>query len=713
MDAPVSRRVFLKAGLGAAGSFMLGMHLPGLGAATASAGAAQRIFTPNAFITIGSDGIVTLTMPYVEMGQGTYTSIPMLLAEELEVDLAQIRTAHAPTAPAYRHGLFGVQLTGASASIRAAWLPMRQAGAAARSMLVQAAANRWQVDPASCKAARGEVLHPASGRKLSYGALAGDAAALPVPKEVALKPAGSYTLVGKAAKRTDTPSKVNGSAKFGIDTVLPGMKVAAVAACPVFGGKLAKVDDSKALKVKGVRKVVRLDDAVAVIADHTGAARKGLAALAITWDEGPNASFSSTAWEQKLVEAGKGKGLVAHDEGGYAQLAAGPGRKVAAVYTMPFLAHATMEPMNATARVTKDGADIWTGTQAPERMQKFVAAALGIPPTSVRIHNQLLGGGFGRRLEVDIGVQAALVAKQVNYPVKVIWSREEDIQHDYYRPFWRDEMAAVLDDSGMPQGFSHRFAGSAVEARYAPEWMSKGIDTDAVEQAEGPYHIPARYVEYMPVETNVPTGFWRGVGPTHNIFVVESFIDELAHTAGKDPVAYRQALLGRNPRALGVLNLAAQKAGWGSRKPGPREGIGVSVGTAWGSYAAAIIECAVSDEGQVTVKRVVTAIDCGQAVHPDGVVAQTESGQVYGLTAALYGKLTLENGRIVQSNFHDYQLMRINEMPQMETHLVPSTEAPGGMGELGTALIAPALANAVFAATGKRVRSLPLEVGKA
>ncbi|MTW13629.1 molybdopterin-dependent oxidoreductase [Pseudoduganella eburnea] len=704
MEALVSRREFLKASAGATGSLVLAVHLPGLAAAAHS-------FTPNAFVTIGSDGMVTLTMPYVEMGQGTYTSIPMLVAEELEVDLSQVRTAHAPADPAYRHGLFGVQLTGASASIRAAWMPLRQAGAAARTMLVQAAAKQWGVDPASCKAVRGEVVHAGSGRKLAYGALAADAAALPVPKDIALKPAGSYTLVGKGAKRTDTPSKVNGTAKFGIDAVVPGMKVAAIAACPVFGGKLAKVDDSKALKVKGVRKVVRLDDAVAVIADHTGAARKGLAACAITWDEGSNKGFSSAAWEQKLASAGKEKGLVVHDEGGYAKVAGGAGRKVDAVYTMPFLAHATMEPMNATARVGKDGVDIWTGTQAPERLQNFVGKALGIAPASVRVHNQLLGGGFGRRLEVDVAVQAALVARQVDYPVKLIWSREEDIQHDYYRPFWRDEMAAVLDAGGMPVAFSHRFAGSSIEARYAPEWLAKGIDTDAVEMAEGPYSIPARYVEYMPVETGVPTGFWRGVGPTHNIFVVESFIDELADAAGKDPVAYRQALLGKNPRALAVLNLAAQKAGWATRKPGPGEGFGVSVGTAWGSFAAAVLECAVSKEGTVTVKRVVTAIDCGQPVHPDGVVAQAEGGQVYGLTAALYGKLTLENGRIMQSNFHDYPLMRMNEMPVMETHIVPSTESPGGMGELGTALIAPALANAVFAATGKRLRTLPLEVG--
>jgi CO/xanthine dehydrogenase Mo-binding subunit len=703
----VNRRVFLKAGLGAAGSMILSVWLPAGHAAAASAAATR--FSPNACIAIGRDGQVTLVMPFVEMGQGTYTSIPMLIAEELEVDPGKVKLEHAPAnEKLFAHPIFGVQLTGASSSIRGAWMPMRQAGAAARTMLISAAASTWKVAPDSCKAVNGEVVHVPSGRKLKYGALVAKAAQLPVPKDVVLKPDAAFSLIGKPLKRLDVPSKVNGSAKFGIDAQVPGMKIAAVAACPVFGGRLAAVDDSKARAVKGVRQIVRLDDAVAVIADHNGAARKGLAALVITWDDGPNGKFSSQEWEHQLEEAAKKKGLVAVNEGNVAQLAASGGKKVEAVYFAPFLAHAAMEPMNCTALVREDGVEIWTGTQAPGRAQAFVAKALNVDPAKVNINNHLLGGGFGRRLEVDNIVQAALIAKQAGHPVKVIWSREEDMQHDYYRPFYRDEIAVVFDATGAPAGFSHRFVGSSVEARYAPAWMAKGIDTDAIDAAESPYDFPHKYVEYGAFEAPVPTGFWRGVGSTHNTFVIECFMDEVAAAAGQEPLAFRRALLTKNPRALAVLNMAAEKAGWG-RKMEAGSGMGLSVAASWGSFAAAVVECAVSKEGQVTLKRVVTAVDCGQAVNPDGVVAQMESGQIYGLSAALYGKLGVENGRIVQSNFHDYPVLRINEVPVMETHLIKSTAAPGGMGELGTAVIGPALANAVFAATGKRVRRFPLE----
>jgi len=706
MNAPTefraSRRHFIQASLGAAGGLMLSFYLPDAGAA-----AAATAFKPNAFIVIAPNGRVTMIMPYVEMGQGTYTSIPILLADELEVDLDKISWQHAPADPAYKHGMFGVQLTGASASIRAAWKPMREAGATARIMLVQAAADQWKVSPDTCKAAHGEVVHTPSGRKLGYGALAANAAKLPVPKQVSLKAPAAYTHIGKPAKRLDSADKVNGKAMFGIDAQVRGMKVAAVKACPVFGGKVASVNDAAAMKVKGVRKVVKLDDAVAVIADHTGAAKKGLAALEVTWDEGPNAKFSTAVWEQELEAAARKKGLMHINEGDFDKAAAG-GKKMEAIYFAPFLAHATMEPMNCTALVRPGSVQIWTGTQTAERAQQFVAKALGVEPKTVKINNFLLGGGFGRRLEVDVVVQAALIAKQVSYPVKVIWSREEDTQHDFYRPFYRDELAVALDGQGKPVAFRHRFVGSAVEARYAPGWMSKGVDTDAVDAAESPYDFANRQVEYLAVESAVPTGFWRGVGPTHNTFVIESFMDEVALASGKDPLAFRQAILTRNPRALGVLNLATQKAGWG-RKMEPGTGMGLAVATAWGSYACAVVECAVSPEGQITLKKVTTAIDCGQVVHPEGVLHQAESGQTYGLTAALYGKLTVENGRVVQGNFHEYPIMRINEVPPMETHIVPSTESPGGMGELGTAVIGPALANAVFVATGKRLRRLPLE----
>jgi CO/xanthine dehydrogenase Mo-binding subunit len=706
MNAPTefsaSRRHFMQASLGAAGGLMLSFYLPEAGAA-----AATTAFKPNAFIAIAPDGRVTMVMPYVEMGQGTYTSIPILLADELEVDLDKVSWQHAPADPAYKHGMFGVQLTGASASVRAAWKPLREAGATARVMLVQAAADQWKVSPDTCKAAHGEVLHTPSGRKLGYGKLAASAAKLPVPKQVTLKTHESFTHIGKPAKRLDVADKVNGKAMFGIDAQVPGMKVAAVKACPVFGGKLAKIDDSKAMQVKGVRKVVKLDDAVAVIADHTGAARKGLAALDITWDEGPNARFSSAAWEQELEAAARKPGLMHIKEGDFDKAAAA-GKTVQAVYFAPFLAHATMEPMNCTALVKPGSVEIWTGTQTPERAVNFVSKALGVEPKTVKINNFLLGGGFGRRLEVDVIVQAALIARQVNYPVKVIWSREEDTQHDWYRPFYRDELSVALDAQGKPVGFKHRFVGSAIEARYAPAWMAKGVDTDAIDAAESPYDFPHRHVEYLAVETAVPTGFWRGVGPTHNTFVIESFMDEVALATGKDPLAFRQAILSKNPRALGVLNLATQKAGWG-KKMEPGTGMGLAVATAWGSYACAVVECAVNADGQISLKKITTAVDCGQVVHPEGVLHQTESGQTFGLTAALYGKLTLENGRVKQGNFHEYPIMRLSEVPPMEVHVVPSHESPGGMGELGTAVITPAVANAVFAATGKRLRRTPLE----
>lgn len=700
----MERRNFLKVSAGAAGGMILSFYLP-----PAQAAAAPANFSPNAFITIDGKGQVTMVMPFVEMGQGTYTAIPMLIAEELEIDIAKVKLEHAPAnEKVYGHPLFGVQLTGASSSIRGAWKPMRTAGATARTMLVAAAAEHWKVAPETCKAANGAVIHVPSGRKLGYGELAAKAAALPVPKDVQLKPNSAFTLIGTPAKRLDLAGKVNGSARFGIDAQVPGMKIAAVAACPVFGGKLAKVDASQALRVKGVRKVVELEDAVAVIADHNGAARKGLAALAITWDDGPNGKFSGQLWERQLEEAATKKGLVAVNEGDFAKLAASGAKTMQAVYFTPFLAHAAMEPMNCTAHVRKDGVEVWTGTQAPGRAQAFVAKALNLDPARVKINNALLGGGFGRRLEVDNVVQAALIAQKAGMPVKVVWSREEDMQHDYYRPFFRDELAAAFDSSGAPVGFSHRFVGSAVEARYAPAWVSNGIDTDAIDAAESPYDFAHKYVEFGAFESPVPTGFWRGVGPTHNTFVIESFIDEMASAAGADPVAYRRAMLRKNPRALAVLNLAAEKAGWG-RKMAPGTGVGVALATAWQSYAAAVVECAVGNDGQVTLKRVVTAVDCGQPVNPRGVVAQMESGHVYGLSAALYGKLAVENGRVIQGNFHDYPVMRINEMPAMDIHVVNSTESPGGTGEIGTAVIAPALANAVFAVTGKRVRRLPLE----
>ena len=696
-----TRRTFLKASLGATGGLILSLYLPearSLGEPTA--------FTPNAFISIGRDGLVTLTMSFVEMGQGSYTSVTMLIAEELEVDLTSVKLVHAPADEArYAHPTYHMQLTGGSSTVRAAWMPMRQAGAAVRMMLVAAAADQWKVAADSCTASRGQVLHAASGRRLSYGTLSALAALMPVPaaKDIVLKPVMALELAGKSTHRLDTPSKVNGSAVFGIDVQVPGMKIAAVAACPVFGGRLASVDAAPAMKIRGVRQVVKLDNAVAVIADHNWAARTGLAALDIKWDEGANAKFSTEEWLRQLEQAGKTKGRIALDEGRPPQ----EGRRIDAVYHAPLMAHATMEPMNCTVLVGKDGAEIWTGTQAPARAQALVADALKLDPAKVTVNNHYIGGGFGRRLDADYVVQAALIARQVNYPVKMIWSREEDMQHGQYRPYYRDELSATVDAAGLVTGFSHRVIGSSVRARYAPAWLKDGLDTDAVAAAESLYDIGHKYVEYCVHESPIPSGFWRGVGPTHNTFVVESFIDELAAAANADPLAYRLAMLGKQPRARAALAMVAQKAGW-STVNAPGTGMGLSVISWWGSAAACVVQCAVGGDGQVSLKRVVIVVDCGFAVNPDGVVSQIEGGAIYALSAALYGKLTVENGRIAQSNFHDYPVLRMNEMPIFETHIVPSSEPPGGVGELGTAVLGPALANAVFAASGKRTRTLPV-----
>jgi isoquinoline 1-oxidoreductase beta subunit len=712
-DGGMSRRTFPKASAAAGGGLLLSFSLPALRRDAEAAGPSTvNTFAPNAFIRIGRDGRVTLVMPYVEMGQGTYTSIPMLIAEELEVGLDQVRLEHAPPDDKlYANPLLGFQNTGGSLSVRAAWEPLRRAGATGRSMLVSAAAQAWQVDASSCRAERGTVIHVPTGRRVTYGALIDKAATLPVPVKVALKDPKDFKLIGTPAKRLDTPDKVNGKAQFGIDVKVPGMKIATVAACPVFGGKLAGVDESKAKAVKGVRQVVRLDNAVAVVADHMWAAQQGLGALDIRWDEGPNATLSTADIVRQLEAASQKPGVVARKEGDVARAMAGAAKKLEAVYQLPFLAQATMEPMNCTVHVRKDGCDVWVGTQTLTRAQAAAAKVTGLPLERVRVHNYLLGGGFGRRLEVDFIAQAAEIGKQVDGPVKVVWTREEDTQHAIYRPYYYDRLAAGLDEQGMPIAWSHRVTGPSILARWLPAAFKNGLDWDAVEgAAEPPYAFPNILVEYVRQEPpGIPTGWWRGVGPTHNIFVVESFIDELAAAAKKDPFEYRRALLGRPPRARGVLELAARKAGWGKPLPSGR-GRGISLLHAFGeTYIAQVAEVSVSKEGDVRVHRVVCAVDCGMTVNPDTVKAQIESGVIFGITAALFGEITLKDGRVEQSNFHNYRVLRINEAPVIEVHLVKSAEAPGGIGEPGTSALAPAVTNAIFAATGKRIRKLPID----
>jgi len=689
---------------------VLSLNVP-FARAEAEVAEAER-FAPNAFIRIGDDGQIVLTTPYVEMGQGTYTAIPMLIAEELEVDLRQVRLEHAPpNEKLYGNPLLGgVQATGGSTAIRAVWEPMRQAGAIARTMLVSAAAKRWNVDPASCRAQSGEVLHAPTARSIKYGELAAEAAGMPVPESVALKRPVDFELIGTPAKRLDAPAKVNGSAIYGIDVRPPGVKIATLAQSPVFGGRVRTVDDAAAKAVNGVRQIVRIEDAIAVVADHMGAAKKGLAALVIEWDDGPNAKLSTDDIAGELEKATLNSGPVAQNIGDVDKAMASAVTKIEATYQVPFLAHAAMEPMNCTVHVRKDGCEVWVGNQVIARAQATAAKTTGLPLEKVVVHNHLIGGGFGRRLEIDGVTRAVQIAQHVDGPVKVVWTREEDIQHDMYRPYFFDRMSAGLDEKGMPVAWTNRFAGSSILARWLPPAFNNGLDPDTTDGAiDLVYALPNMHVEYLRVEPpGVPTAFWRSVGPSHNVFVTESFVDELAAAAKQDPVAYRLALLDKAPRAKTVLELAAEKAGWG-QPLSERVGRGVSVQFVFGTYMAQVAEVEVSKDGAVRVRRVVCAVDCGTPINPDIIRAQIEGAIIFGVTAALYGEITLKDGRVEQTNFDSYQILRMNEAPAIEVHIVQSFEPPGGMGEAGTSAIAPAVTNAIFAATGRRLRKLPVD----
>jgi isoquinoline 1-oxidoreductase beta subunit len=708
-SSEVSRRGVLTGGL--AGGFLLAFHLP-LRAANEPVqppDVTEGKFAPNAFIRIDTAGKTTLVMPQVEMGQGVYTAVAMILAEELDADYSQVTLQHAPpNDKLYGNPTFGLQVTGNSNSIRAFWKPLRTAGASARAMLVQAAAQQWQVEPASCTASNGQVMHADSGRKLSYGELAGTAGGQTPPKDVPLKDPKNFTLIGKPLKRFDTPDKVNGKAVYGIDAMLPDMKFATLAACPVFGGKVGSVDDTAARKIPGVQKIVVLDDMVAVVGDHMWAAKKGLDALVVTWNEGSNANVSSKDIWQDLRAASEKDGVVAKSEGDIAKGLA-TGDRLDASYELPFLAHATMEPLSATVHVKPDSCEIWTGTQIMTRVQSEAAKAAGLPVEKVVVNNHLLGGGFGRKLEPDMVVAAVRIAKHVDGPVKVVWTREEDIQHDIYRPVYRDTIAATLKD-GKILGWKYRVTGSAILARWLPPAFQKGIDIDAIDSAvDMPYDIPNFHVEYVRAEPPaVPTGFWRGVGPNNNVFAIECFMDELARKAGKDPVAFRRDMLGKNPRLKAALDLVAEKSNWGQPLPA-RVGRGVSVQPSFGSFIATVVEAEVDDQGEVHLRRVTSAVDTGIPVNPDTIVAQLEGGLIFGLTAALYGEITIDKGRVQQSNFNDYRMLRIDQVPTIEVHVISSGEEPGGIGETGVTAGPPALRNAIYAATGVALRRLPID----
>ena len=701
-----SRRAFLQAGTAAGGAILLGFHIPFAESANARARAA---FAPNAFIRIDPQGAVTLIMPQAEMGQGVYTSIAMILAEELDVNWAQVSVEAAPPSDKlYGNPLFGIQVTGNSNSIRAFWTVLRNAGASARAMLTEAAAQRWKVDVKACRTEGGAVTHAASGRSLEYAALVEEASRLPPPKDPPLKDPGDFNTIGKPLKRLDTPEKVNGKAKYGIDAMPLGVKFATLAICPVFGGKTGRVADSKAKQVPGVRQVIVLDDLVAVVGDHMWAAKQGLAALEITWDEGPNANVTSDLVWRQLRAASEKSGAVARTAGD-ADQGLSRGERLDAAYEVPFLAHAPMEPLNCTVHVKPDSCEVWVGTQVQTRAQTAAAQVTGLPLDKVTVHNHLLGGGFGRRLEADMVATATRIAKQVDGPVKVVWSREEDIQHDVYRPVYRDVLAASVAD-GRIVGWTHRITGSSIIARWLPPAFQKGIDIDGVDSAADiPYDIPNLRVEFQRDEPPaVPTGFWRGVGPNNNVFAIESFMDELAKKAGRDPVAFRRDMLGKTPRLRAALELAASKAGWGNPLP-TRNGRGVAAQTAFGSFIATVAEAEVDENGAVHVHRIVAAVDTGIVVNPDTVVAQLQGGLIFGLTAALFGEITIDKGRVQQSNFQNYRMLRINEVPQIEVHLIASREAPGGIGETGTTAAPPAVGNAIYAATGIRLRRLPID----
>jgi len=706
MATPISnesRRDFLKSSAAMGGGLVIGFALPG--AVRFAEAATAATFHPNAFIRITPDNRVTVIVGLSEMGQGVLTAIPMLVAEELEADWTKIGVEQAPADPAFANPIFKMQATGGSTSMRGHWEPMRKAGATARAMLIAAAADTWKVDRSTCHAESGTVIH-ASGKKLSYGQLANRAATMAVPAEVTLKDPKNFKLLGKGVKRLDSPGKVNGTAKFGMDVRLPGMLTAVVARSPVAGGKVATFNADKAKAIPGVKHVVQIGSGVAVVAKGYWAANQGRDALEIKWDEGANAALSSADISKAMSERVNRGGVVARKDGDVSSVTAA--KKLEAVYEVPYLAHACMEPMNCTAWVKPNGVEIWAGTQAQGINQTVLSQVAGLKPEQVKVNTLLLGGGFGRRFAQDFAVDAVLISKAVGGPVQLIYSREDDMKGHFYRPAAQVKFSAGLDAAGQPVMYSARVSCSSVfQAAGFP--LTNDLDETAVEGVkEWPYDCPNVQVEWSRYEPGIGVWFWRSVGHSQNAFFSESFTDEMAVAAGKDPFEYRRALLTQRPRHKAVLELAASKAGWGLPLPAGRAR-GIAVCESFGSMVAEVAEVSLAD-GKVKVHRVVCAVDCGMTVNPEIVRRQMESAIVFGLSAALYGKITIKGGRVEQSNFHDYPVARMNETPQVEVHIVPSGEKPSGVGEPGTPPIAPAICNALFALTGTRIRSLPISV---
>jgi isoquinoline 1-oxidoreductase beta subunit len=707
-----ARRTVLKAGAAAGGALLVGFYVP-LSDSAARTTTPTRRFEPNAFIRIDKQGVVTLVMPQVEMGQGIYTAIATILAEELDAAIEHVVLEHAPpNDKLYANPVFGLQVTGNSNSVRSFWIPLRKAGASTRAMLVQAAARSWHTDPAGCRTERGEVIHDSSGKRLSYGALVEQAAGMTLAQDPPLKAVSAFKLIGQPLKRFDTPDKVNGKTQYSIDVRPPGLKIATLAICPEFGGTVDRVDDTRARSVPGVQQVVVLDDFVAVVGEHMWAAKRGLEALNITWKSGPHATVDTNEVWKQLRAADSQQGAVAKSVGDVAH-ALTQGERFEADYEVPLLAHATMEPLACTVHVQPDSCEVWVGSQVLARAQSAAAKVTGLPLEKVVVHNHIIGGGFGRRLETDYVERAVRIAQKVDGPVKVIYTREQDMTHDVYRPAYRTRMAATLS-AGKIAAWRHRVAGSSVIARWLPPAFQKGIDIDAVDGAvDMPYDVANVLVEYTRSEPpGVPTGFWRGVGPNNNWFAIEGFTDELARKAGQDPVAFRRGMLDKSPRMKAALDLAATKAGWGqpiAARRGGRTGRGVGLQLAFGTYIATVTEVEVDKTGEVHLNRIVSAVDTGIVVNPDTVIAQIQGGLIFGATAALYGEITVDKGRVQQTNFHHYRMLRIDQAPSIEVYLIPSGEAPGGIGESGVTAGPPALRNAIFAATGIPLRRLPVD----
>ncbi len=722
----INRRAFLTGSAVVAGGLVLGIAPAQRVAAMPNARAGS--FQANAWLQITPADEVIFQLDKTEMGQGVMTALPTILAEELEIDPRRILVELAPINDAFQNP---VQVTGGSSSVASRWDILRTTGAQAREMLVAAAAARWAVTPAQCKADNGRVLRVGTAESFSYGELANDAAKLPVPKKPVLKQPAEFKYVGKSLRRLDGPEKSNGTAIYGMDVDVPDAAVAILIRNPHFGGSLQSFDAVAARNAPGVIEIFDLNGAIAVVADTYWHATKAARAVNVSWDKGPLGALDSAGIRAAWVEVAKEDGRTIRDDGD-TRAALGKAASVHdAVYEVPYLAHATMEPQNTTASYRDGACEIWSPNQAPDVARALAADALGIPRDKVTVHTTLMGGGFGRRALADFVAEAALVSRQVKRPVKLIWSREDDMRHDFYRPATYNVMKAALNEQGQVQSWSHKIVAPSMlrsllplVGNVAPEWipdwvmnsltsvggsLAKTRDPSSHEGAvEQPYAIANVDIEHVFYDPGVPLGPWRSVGHSQNAFVVESFVDELAHKAGEDPYKFRRRLLANNPRHLAVLDLAAEKANWGTPTPGTYQGIAVH--ESFGSVVAEVVEVRV-DNNDIKVQRVVCAADCGLVVNPDQVHAQVESAVIFGLTAALRGKITIKDGAVEQSNFHDYPLLRMNEVPVVEVHIVPSTNSPTGIGEPGTPPIAPAVANAVFAATGSRLRSLPLTLG--